>query len=78
MIVTVYCTQTCPYCTMAKDFLAEQKIKFKEIDVGKDKKGLQEMLQKSGQSGVPVLDVNGKIIVGFDEDAIVKALKNKE
>ena len=73
--VIVYSTQTCPYCTMAEDFLKEHKIEFKHIDVGADKKGLKEMMEKSGQTGVPVLDIDGKIIVGFNEAGIKEALK---
>lgn len=63
---------------MVKDFLAEHKIKFRDIDVGKDQKAADEMLKKSGQMGVPVIDIDGKIIVGFDQDAIAEALRKKE
>ncbi len=75
--IVVYSTSTCPFCFMVKDFLKENKIKFKEIDVGKDRKAAIEMVNKSGQTGVPVTDIDGTIIVGFDRDAIKKALKNK-
>ncbi|RMD57483.1 NrdH-redoxin [Candidatus Woesearchaeota archaeon] len=73
--VIVYSTPTCPYCHAAKDFLKENKIPFKDIDVSKDQSAAQEMIEKSGQMGVPVLDINGEIIVGFDKAAIKKALK---
>ncbi|MEM4245224.1 MAG: glutaredoxin domain-containing protein [Candidatus Nanoarchaeia archaeon] len=73
--VKVYSTPTCPYCVMAKDFLKEHKVKFQDIDVSKDKKGAEEMIRKSGQYGVPVVDIDGKIIVGFDKEALKKALK---
>ena len=73
--VTVYSTQTCPYCTIAMDFLKEHKIEFKHIDVGSDQDGLKEMMDKSGQTGVPVIDIDGKIIVGFNEAAVKEALK---
>ncbi len=73
--VIVYSTQTCPYCTMAEDFLKENKIEFKHVDVGADKDGLKEMMKKSGQTGVPVIDIDGKIIVGFNEAEVKKALK---
>ena len=76
--VIVYSTQTCPYCHFAKDFLASHKIKFKDIDINKDQKAAQEMVKKSGQSGVPVLDIGGKIIIGFDREAIMDALGIKE
>lgn len=73
----VYSTTACPYCDMAKDFLKEHKIGFEDIDVGKDKKAAQEMIKKSGQMGVPVIEIGKTIIVGFDQDAIKKALKLK-
>ena len=77
MAVIVYSTQWCPWCKLAKEFLKENKIKFKEIDVGEDHKAAQEMVEKSGQSGVPVIDVDGKIIIGFDKEKLKKALKLK-
>ncbi len=75
MTVTVYSTPTCPYCHMAKDFLKANKVEFADINVAVDSNAAKEMIKKSGQNGVPVLDLNGKIIIGFDKDAIKKALK---
>jgi len=75
--VKVYSTPTCPYCHAAKDFLKENKIAFEDIDVSKDHDQAQEMIEKSGQMGVPVIDINGTIIVGFDKAAMKKALKLK-
>ncbi|RJQ22070.1 NrdH-redoxin [Candidatus Woesearchaeota archaeon] len=75
--VKVYSTPTCPYCHAAKDFLKENKIDFEDIDVSKDQDAAQDMIEKSGQMGVPVIDINGTIIVGFDKDAMKKALKIK-
>lgn len=72
--VTVYSTQTCPYCMMLKDFLREKGVDFTDYDVGVDRDKLREMKDKSGQFGVPVIDVGGKIIVGFDKEEIEKAL----
>ncbi len=72
--VKVYSTKTCPWCHKLKDYLNEKKIKFEDIDVGEDKKAAEEMVKKSGQMGVPVSDINGKIIVGFDKEEIEKAL----
>ena len=72
--VKVYSTKTCPWCHKVKDFLKEKKVKFENIDVGEDKKAAEEMVEKSGQMGVPVTDINGTIIVGFDKDDIEKAL----
>lgn len=77
MSVKVYSTPTCPYCKMAKDFLKQNKIPFEDIDVSKDNKYVVEMFKKSGQMGVPVLDINGRIIVGFDREAIKNELKIK-
>ena len=75
--VIVYSTQTCPYCFMAKDFLKDHKIKFQDVDVSKDNKAAQNMIKKSGQMGVPVIEIGKEIIVGFDQEAIKKALKLK-
>jgi len=72
--VTIYSTKTCPYCRMAKDYLKSKNINFKDFDVGSDKEAAKEMIKKSGQMGVPVLDINGKIIVGFDKEAIDAAI----
>ncbi|MFH1256349.1 MAG: glutaredoxin family protein [Candidatus Diapherotrites archaeon] len=72
--VIVYSTPTCPYCIMAKDYLKEKGIAFKDVNVAQDKKAAEEMIQKSGQQGVPVIDVAGQIIIGFDKEALKKAL----
>ena len=72
--VKVYSTFTCSYCAMAKEFLKKNNIQFENIDVGINHKAAQEMMDRSGQMGVPVLDIDGQIIVGFDKDAVSKAL----
>jgi len=72
--VKIYSTSTCPYCAMAKDFLAKNNIPFESLDVGIDQAAAKEMIDKSHQMGVPVLDIDGEIIVGFDKGAITKAL----
>ena len=72
--VKVYSTSTCPYCSMAKEFLTKNNVQFENIDVGLNQEAAQEMMNKSGQMGVPVLDIDGKIIVGFDKEAINKSL----
>ena len=77
MTVTVYSTASCPWCKKVKGFLAEHKVKFKNIDVGKDSNAAQEMIKKSGQTGVPVIDANGTILVGYNEKELKKALKLK-
>ncbi len=73
--VIIYSTPTCHFCHMAKEFLKEHKIEFEDIDVSKDQSKAQEMIEKSGQMGVPVIDIDGTIITGFDKEAIKKALK---
>jgi glutaredoxin len=58
-----------------KEFLKKEKVSFKEVDVSEDEKAVDEMVKKSGQKGVPVTDINGKIIVGYQEEELKKALK---
>lgn len=72
--VTVYSTPTCPFCVRAKQFLKENSIRFEDIDVSENQEKAQEMIKCSGQMGVPVLDIDGKIIVGFDKEKIKEAL----
>jgi len=72
--VKIYSTPTCPYCLGAKQFLRNNSIEFEDIDVSSNQAAAQEMIQKSGQMGVPVLDIEGEIIKGFDKGAISKAL----
>lgn len=72
--VTVYSTPTCPYCIRAKQFLKDNNIDFEDIDVSTNQEKAEEMIKKSGQMGVPVLDINGELITGFDKEAIKKAL----
>jgi glutaredoxin-like YruB-family protein len=73
--VIIYTTTTCPFCKMAKDFFKENNIEYIEKDVTTDEAALKEMVEKSGQMGVPVIDIDNQIIVGFDEEAIRDALK---
>ncbi|MCF7940868.1 MAG: thioredoxin family protein [Spirochaetia bacterium] len=75
MSVKIYTTPSCGYCNMAKAYFKKNNIQFVEFNVAKDMAKAQEMVKKSGQMGVPVLDVNGKIIVGFNQPAIEQALK---
>jgi len=77
-MIKVYSTPSCPYCVTLKKFLAEKGVEFEDIDVSQDQKELEEMVEKSGQMGVPVIDLNGQIIVGFDRDKILEALNIKE
>lgn len=73
--VKVYTTSTCPYCTMLKKFLTEKNISFENIDVGSNPQKAKEMVEKSGQMGVPVINIDGKIIIGFDKEVILKELE---
>jgi glutaredoxin 3 len=75
MSIKVYSTPTCPYCFMLKDWLKERKLEFVDIDVSRDRKAAVEMVTKSGQTGVPQAEVNGRMIVGFDPKAIEAVLK---
>jgi len=75
MTVKIYTTPTCPWCAKTKEWLKAKKIKYTEYNVVADVKARNEMLKKSAQSGVPVLDIDGQIIVGYDPSAIEKALK---
>jgi glutaredoxin 3 len=72
--VKVYSTATCPYCKMAEQFLADNNIQFEEVDVSSNQTAAQEMISRSGQMGVPVLDINGQIVVGFDRSRIKQLL----
>jgi len=74
--VTVYSTPTCPYCVRVKQYLKDSNVGFEDIDVSANAAKAEEMVNKSGQMGVPVLDIEGKIIVGFDKEAIEKTLSS--
>ncbi len=63
--VIIYSTPTCPYCVYAKNFFKEKGVNFEDVDVSKDRTRAMEMVEKSGQMGVPVIDIGGEIIVGF-------------
>lgn len=72
--VIVYSTPTCVYCALTKDFLKKNNVEYTEHNVADDVEARQEMIQKSHQMGVPVVDIEGEIFVGFDKDGIAKAL----
>ncbi|OGC04769.1 NrdH-redoxin [candidate division WOR-1 bacterium RIFOXYA12_FULL_43_27] len=72
--VKVYSTATCPYCHMVKKFLDDNKVTYENIDVSEDQKAAQEMIDKSGQMGVPVIMIDEKVVVGFNKEEIKKAL----
>jgi glutaredoxin 3 len=76
--VKVFITPACPYCFTLKEFLKEHNIKFEEIDVSQNKKAREEMMRKSGQLEVPVAEIDGQIIVGFNKEKICKILNIKD
>lgn len=75
MAITLYTTPSCTYCRKAKDYLRQNHIPFTEYDVARDQRRAEEMVRKSGQMGVPVIDVNGRVIVGFNQPEIERALR---
>jgi len=78
MTVKVYSTPTCPYCKEAKNFLKEKNIEFEEIDVSQDTAAAQAMIDKTGQMGVPVVEIDGEAIVGFNKAKMMELLGIKE
>lgn len=72
--VVIYSTPTCHFCHLAKDYFIDHNVAYTEYDVAADIKKRQEMVEKSGQLGVPVIDIDGQIMVGFSEEPIAKAL----
>lgn len=68
--VTIYTTSSCVYCKMAKSFFKENNILYEEKDIAFDHQTQEEMIKKSGQLGVPVIDIDGQIVVGFDKEKI--------
>ena len=72
--VKVYSTTTCPWCHKAKEFLDELGVEYEDINVAEDQEAAQEMVEKSGQRGVPVVMIGDEVIVGFNPDAIKQAL----
>ena len=76
--VKIFSTPFCIYCVSLKQFLKEHNVEFEEVDVSKDKAAQEEMIKKSGQMGVPVVEIDGEIIVGFDKNKISELLKIKD
>jgi glutaredoxin 3 len=76
--VIVFSTPTCSYCNMAKQYFRRNKIRFKDVDVSRDEAAARDLVRRTGQMGVPVIDINGKLIVGFDKPQINRLLDIKE
>ncbi len=72
--VIIFSTPTCSFCNAAKNYLRQKGIKFKDVDVSKDPAAARDMVRRSGQQGVPVIDIGGKIVVGFDRPKIDRLL----
>lgn len=73
--IKIYSTPACPYCVTLKEYLKEKGFEYEDIDVSQDQGMLNEMVEKSGQMGVPVVDIDGQIIIGFDKEKINNLLK---
>lgn len=72
--VIIYSTPSCSYCRMAKDFFEENNVEYEDFDVSTDMEKQKEMIEKSGQMGVPVIVINGELVVGFDQEKIKQLL----
>lgn len=72
--IIIYTTPTCPWCQKVKEFLKEKGVEYKEKDVSEDPKAAEEMIEKSGQMSVPVIDIDGQLVIGFDEGKLVELL----
>ena len=68
--ITIYTTPTCAFCRLAKDYFRQNNIAYEEKDVAVDDKAREEMFEKSNQMGVPVIEINGEIVIGFDKNRI--------
>ena len=75
--VKLYSTSSCPYCVALKGFLEENKIEFEYIDVSQNEESMKMIVEKTGQIGVPVIDIDGELIIGFDRKKIVELLNIK-
>lgn len=72
--IIVYSTPTCPYCGMARTYFKDKGLKFTDYDVAGDDAKMQEMIAKSGQTAVPVIEINGRVMVGFNRQVVEAAL----
>lgn len=76
MTIKIYSTPTCHFCNMAKDYFKTHDIAYEEFNVASDTDKRKEMVEKSGQLGVPVIDIDGQIMVGFDEESFAELIKS--
>ena len=77
MKVILYTAPACPFCVIVKKYFERNNVKFEEIDISKDKKAEEKMQKKSNQTNVPVIDVEGKIIIGYNLQKLNEVLKLK-
>lgn len=77
MKIIIYTTPTCPYCQQAIDYFRDKKLPFENIDVSLDQKKAEEMVELSGQMGVPLILIDKQAVIGFDQKKIEKLLKSK-
>jgi len=75
--VKIYTAPGCPFCVLAKEYLKEKGVEFEEIDVSKNERGIKEVIEKTGQLGVPVLEIDSEIVIGFDKEKIDQILNLK-
>ncbi|KPJ54814.1 glutaredoxin [Parcubacteria bacterium DG_72] len=76
--IRIFSTSSCPYCVTLKEYLKDKGFEIEDIDVSQDQKALDEMVEKSGQMGVPVIEIDGQIVIGFDKEKINQLLKIKD
>ena len=74
MKIMIYSTPSCTFCVMAKEFFKEKNIPFEEYDVAANLEKRKEMMQKTGQMGVPVIDIDGSVLIGFDKEVVARKL----
>lgn len=72
--VLVFTTQTCPWCTRVKSYLAQRKVPFREVDISRDASAARDLVRRTGQMGVPVVEIDGRPVVGFDKPQIDRLL----
>ncbi len=77
-MVKIFVTPACPYCYTLKEFLKEKNIEFEEVDVSQDEKLKEELIKKTGKMEVPIIEIDGEIVAGFDKEKICKLLNIQE
>jgi len=78
MKIKIFSTPNCPYCIKAKEYLKEKGLEFEEIDISKDQDAAQDIIKRSKQMSVPVIEIDGELVIGFDKEKIDELLENKK